>query len=298
MRYPVVALIITNVIWGAAAPIFKYALTDIPPFILAFIRFFFAALIFFPAAVTHWQKLSVRTYATICLAAFFGITVNISFFFKGLQYGQSISAPVIVSGGPIFLFILAVLFLHEKPKKQIFAGMLVSLIGVLIVVMAPIIENMKSAGLALQANIFFVVATVGAVMDPFIAKRILGRVNAYQFTFVAFTFAAITFLPMALAESATWRMSQISMPGMIGIVYGVVFSSAIAYFCLYWGLARLRAQEVGIFTYIDPVAALIVAIPLLHEYPTPSFIVGSFFVFTGIYIAEKRIHWHPLHKLR
>ena len=38
---PILALIITNVIWGAASPIFKLALTNIPPFTLAFIRFFY-----------------------------------------------------------------------------------------------------------------------------------------------------------------------------------------------------------------------------------------------------------------
>ena len=45
---PVIALIIANIIWGAAAPIFKLALTNIPPFTLGFIRFFFAGSILLP----------------------------------------------------------------------------------------------------------------------------------------------------------------------------------------------------------------------------------------------------------
>ena len=44
----ILAILIANIIWGAAPPVFKYALEGIPPFILAFIRFFSASLIFLP----------------------------------------------------------------------------------------------------------------------------------------------------------------------------------------------------------------------------------------------------------
>lgn len=44
---PFVALVIANIIWGGASPIFKYALQNIPPFTLAFIRFFFCRVDFF-----------------------------------------------------------------------------------------------------------------------------------------------------------------------------------------------------------------------------------------------------------
>ena len=49
---------------------------------------------------------------------------------------------------------------------------------------------------------------------------------------------------------------------------------------------------------IDPVIAILLAIPLVHEYPTLSFYIGTFFVFVGILLAEGRIHWHPIHRLR
>lgn len=46
----IIALIIANIIWGAASPIFKLALENIPPFTLAYIRFLGAALILAPFA--------------------------------------------------------------------------------------------------------------------------------------------------------------------------------------------------------------------------------------------------------
>ena len=100
---PVLALIITNVIWGAASPIFKFALENIPPFTLAFIRFFFAALLVSPLAIMHRQKTTGTQLLEICLGAFFGISINIAFFFLALPKTNSINAPIIASAQPIFL---------------------------------------------------------------------------------------------------------------------------------------------------------------------------------------------------
>jgi drug/metabolite transporter (DMT)-like permease len=65
-----------------------------------------------------------------------------------------------------------------------------------------------------------------------------------------------------------------------------------------YGVRYIRTSEVGIFGYIDPIATVLIAYPLLGEGITISFILGALFVFLGIYLAEGRIHYHPLHLLR
>ena len=65
-----------------------------------------------------------------------------------------------------------------------------------------------------------------------------------------------------------------------------------------YGMSKIETQEVGVFTYIDPVIAVLIAMPLLGEYPTPTFFIGSLFVFLGIFIAERRLHWHPFHRIK
>jgi drug/metabolite transporter (DMT)-like permease len=97
-------------------------------------------------------------------------------------------------------------------------------------------------------------------------------------------------------ELQQWSFALLDLRGWIGIVFGVIFSSAIAYTLYNYGISKLDAQEVGIFSYIDPVIAVLLAIPLLQEFPTFYFYAGTFLVFLGIVIAEGRIHWHPLHK--
>ena len=100
-----------------------------------------------------------------------------------------------------------------------------------------------------------------------------------------------------IPELQHWSLSQLNMHGWVGILFGVFLSSALAFGLFMFGISKIRAQEVGIFTYIDPVIAVLLAIPLLGEYPTPIFFIGSLCIFVGIMVAEGRLHWHPLHKI-
>ncbi|MBI3619747.1 DMT family transporter [Candidatus Roizmanbacteria bacterium] len=297
---PFLALIVANIIWGIASPVFKFALTDIPPFTLAFIRFFFAALLFFPL-VKKWSlhTLSKKEWVELLLGAFFGITVNITFFFLGLKKADSINAPIIASAGPVFLYFLSVLFLHEKANRKVLTGMLVSLAGVLVIILSPIFLDSKRLVFGeVEGNIYFVIATFGAMLHPLFYKNILKKISVYQVTFISFFFSALTFLPFMLREFQSWSITTLHVAGWTGIVFGVIFSSALAYYLYNYGLSKINAQEVGMFSYIDPVAAIIIAIPLVHEYPNAYFFFGSLLVFGGIFFAERRIHWHPFGKLK
>ena len=299
---PVLALIITNLIWGAAAPIFKLALQNIPPFTLAFIRFFLAGLIMFPFGWIYWQKISWKLFLTILVGAFFAITINIGFYFLALPKTASINAPIIGSSQPIFLYLLSIFVLKEKPHRRVLWGIILSFIGVITIILSPLFLDggltLLSKETALEGNLLLVCATFGALLNALIFKKILKIVNHFQVTAISFLFGAISFFPLMLPELNNWSFNQLDYRGLVGIIFGVFFSSTIAYSLFNYGISKINAQEVGIFSYIDPIIAVLLAIPLLHEYPTPFFYVGTIMIFGGIVIAEGRIHYHPLHLLR
>ncbi len=296
---PILALIIANTIWGAASPIFKFALENVPPFTLAFLRFFLAGLIFLPLAIKKWQRLSFQQWLELFLVAFFGISLNISFYFLGLKETESINAPIIASSGPVFIYILSTMFLHEKPTLRKSIGMFIGLLGVSVIVFSPFIFGGKSLEFgAVKGNVFIFVATMGAVLQTLFGRDSLKKINPYQASLITFFFGSLFFIPYFLKEMNTWNFSMLNTAGAVGIFWGVFFSSAIAYTLFYYALSKIEAGDVGIFTYIDPVAAVVIAIPLLHEFPNLFYLLGSLLVFGGIYLAEGRIHWHPFHKLK
>ncbi len=295
---PVLALIIANIIWGAGAPIFKLTLENVSPFFLAFSRFFFAAVLFLPLYLKHYQKIKLSDFLTLLVGSLLGISLHIPLFFFGIQKTLSINAPIIFSSAPVFLYFLSILFLKEKSKSKVLSGMLIALTGVLVIILSPFILEGGKFGLGeVEGNLLLVLSSWGLIAHTLIFKRLLNRLNYYVITFWSLILGSVPLLPLYIRDFQS-SASNLNSFSVFGILFGVLFSSFAAYLLFHFGLSKINAEEVGIFTYVDPVAALILAGPLLGEYPNSYFLLGSFLVFGGIFLAENRLHWHPLHKLK
>lgn len=291
----ILAMVVANIIWGAASPIFKLSLQNIPPFSLAFLRFFLATIILFPFVHKdlHNFKKQVDNWKEIVGYALTGITINIIFFFLALRLTTSITAPIIGSAGPIALIIFGALFLNEKVTGRKIIGSAVSFLGVLLLIIEPILD--KGFDGSLIGNLFLVIATLGAVGQTIYGRRLAHKYPPLPLTFWAFFIGTLTFIPLAFPEIL--HFPQLDWRGILGIIYGAVFSSTIAYSLFAWGLSKIEASEAGLYFYLDPIVAIVIAYPLLGEKPSIPFLVGSVLVFAGILIAEKRLNYHPLHKL-
>ncbi len=300
IRSAVIALIIANTIWGAAPPIFKWALTDIGPFTLAFMRFFFAALIMFPFAYKN-LRINKEDIRKLFLMAFLGITINISFFFVGLKNAQSINAGIIGSAAPIFIIFGSFIFLREKVNKKIILGAHVGLLGVLTILLSPLLWHgvSLSSNISFAGNMMFVVAMLGSLGTTLIGRKLMEKYEPAPVVFWAFLIGSMSFFPFFFNElSLNHFHLALTTKSEVGAFFGIFLSSAAAYYLFFLALKYLKASESSVFTYIDPVVTVIIAIPLLGEYPNSFFIIGSLLVFLGIYISEGRIHWHPIHLLR
>lgn len=291
----VLVLIIANIIWGAASPIFKWSLTNIQPFTLAFLRFSLGSIILFPFCARN-LIIKPKDILKVVAVGVTGIGINIPFFFLGLKAAPSVNAPIIASSGPIFLMLGSILFLHERPKKRVILGTAVSLLGVMAIILRPFLESNLDG--AVLGNIFFLIATLAGVAHAIIVKQVLKYYPALTVTFWSFVVGSLIFLPFLITEIADpYALSALDHRGIIGIIFGVFFCSTIAYFFYNWGIQKIEANKVGIFTYIDPVVAILIAIPLLGEVITLTYILGSFLVFLGIFIAEGRFNYHPINQL-
>lgn len=292
----IIALIITNIIWGAAAPVFKWSLQNIEPFTLAFLRYFIAAFLLLPFTLKV-LKIEQKDLLNLFLISFFGITVNISFFFLALPLISSINVPIIGASAPIFIILSSILFLKEKPKAKVIIGTILSLAGIIIVIARPLIEQGVSGSII--GNLLIVGGVLGAVVYTILLRKIARKYSPIALTFWLFVIGALSFLPMFIVENKDQLfLATLNHQGIVGIIFGAVLSSALAY-CLYnFALKYIVANEVGIFFYLDPVVAVVIAIPLLGEVITIPYFLGSLLVFLGLFIAEGHFPYHPVHKLR
>lgn len=282
-----IALLIASVIWGATAPVMKWTLLITPIFLLAFLRFFFATLLL----LFFKPKLNIAKpdIPLVIIASLFGVTFNIIFFFYGIKFSSAINAGIIGSSVPIITLIASFWFLKEKVSKGMLIGAGLGMFGIFIVMLEPLFKS----GLSQNAlgNIFHLIATFSWVGYEIVSKKLFKKYNAMTITFYSFLIGALTFLPFCFSDLINVFPKLIfDSQFIIGALYGIIFSSTIAYFLWQWGLSKFDAARVGFFQYLNPVVTTIVAFFLLGEQITMFFIAGAIFIFSGLFIAEKR---HP-----
>jgi drug/metabolite transporter (DMT)-like permease len=295
----ILAVIIANIIWGSAAAVFKVSLTNIPPFTLAFWRFFIGALLLLLYLGKHasMPMQGRRDWLLLVGYALTGITINILFFFWGLQLTYSINAPVIASGAPILTLILALIFLKETFSWRKLWGMLFGTAGILLIVLEPLLDQGIDG--SILGNVFLVIAVAAAVVQTIIGKKALTKFAALPFTFWAFLVGAASFLPLAVFEyvQTPTIYAALDWRGYMGLAFGAVLSSAVAYGLYAWGLSKISATDTSMFTYLDPIVGTVIGAAFLHEPVTGLFLIGALLIFMGIGVAEGRVH-HPASKLR
>ncbi|MBI2621509.1 MAG: DMT family transporter [Candidatus Levybacteria bacterium] len=297
IQLSILALILANIIWGAAFPIFKWTLEVIPTFTFVFIRFFGGALLILPF-IFKSLKITKTDIPKLILVSIIGVTIQIPLIFFGLKLSPSINAPIIIASGPIILIIASIIFLNEKLRLKVLAGTLISLIGVLAIILRPIIETGGLTG-GVLGNFLIFGATLCSVAQALLLKKITVNNDPLTITFWMFLIGVIPIIPLVLIEAQTFNFVQdINIQGFIGLFYGVIFAAVLAHYLWTYGVKYIKASEVGIFSYVDPVATIVVAVPLLGESITPVYIAATILVFFGIFIAEGRIPYHPLQKLK
>lgn len=290
----IIALVIANIIWGAAAPIFKWSLLSTPPFTLAVLRFGIATLILVPF-IKNKLTIKPKDILPVVIIALTGITINISFFFLGLEYSDSINAPIIASSAPLFIILFGFIFLKDKLKRKTLIGGLIGLLGVLVIVVLPGIE--KGFDVSLLGNVFLMLSMFGSVVSAILIKKIIKRYDPMTIVFWSFLIGTLGFLPMFFDEiQRVGFLPVVNSQVIVGVVFGAILSSVIGYFLHTWAIKYMPVEDVGLFTYMDPIVAVIIAYPLLGEVPTVHFLIGSVLVFLGIFVAEGRLPYHPIHK--
>ncbi len=289
----VLALIATNIIWGASIPIFKWSLESIPPFTFAFIRFFVSALILLPFTM-HRLKITRHDLISLIVLSITGFFLHIGLLLAGLNISSSLNSSIITTAAPIFLLVGSMILFKEKVKQHVIFGTIISLMGVLLIILRPLFD----VGLdgTILGNIFFLLSTLSFVVYTILLKEYTTHLRTTTITFYLFAISTVLFLPFALMESPEHQVLALLNPqSLIGIIFGALFTSIAGYLFYNFAIRYVKASEAGVFLYMDPIVTAAVAVPLLGEKITTVFIVGSVLVFFGIFVAEKRIHYHPVH---
>jgi drug/metabolite transporter (DMT)-like permease len=303
---PIIALVIAHAIWGANFVVAKITLQEFPVYTLAFLRFALASLMlapFFWAENTKHLppgkkfKIDKKHLPILVGIGVFMVTLNITFFFMGIERTTATTASTLTLVIPMISVLFGWWFLKEKIFTVNLLGLALGLAGAVTIIGLPqlFIGNVPTE--ALMGNLFIFFASLSFVIGALLSRKMLKIYPSMIITAVAFLVGVVTFFPMAIYEylaDPSWPY-KVTVLGILGLLYMTLLASISAYFLFEWGLAKTSLIGADLFQYSEPFIATSLAIAILGERISFSYVVGSALIALGVYwgtLGKEAHHRH------
>ncbi len=289
-------LLLVSVIWGAASPIVKYALTWFHPVIFLTYRFFLSsiiALIIFGAEPATFPK-KARDKSLAFLTMMLSTPIALGLFFLGLSKTSALSGSLITAGAPILLVAAGALFLHERVSNTEKVGIVITIIGTFMIAIGPLVFNNTANHFGtLEGNLIMVLATIADLSATLFTKICMDRgISLRLLAHGQFVLGLIIFLPILLLRhpivSIAATVVDAPWSAHAAVWFMALISGSLAYTLRDHGLRWVEVSEAAIFTYLQPIWAAILSILWLGEPITTSYIIGGGILTLGVCISEYR----------
>lgn len=274
----------------------KITLQEFPPMSLAFLRFAFASLLLAPFFIMQSKKVKIdkKDLPKLIAIGILIITLNITFFFEGIRRTTAIDASILTQTVPMLSVLLGWWFLKEKTYPINLLGIALGLLGAAMIIgLSQIVTGNYSTNI-LIGNILIILASISWVAGAIVAKKILTKYSSLIVTAVAFLVGTVTFfIPASLEyiKNPGW-IDHVTMLGYFGLAYMTILSSISAYFLFEWGLSKTSVITADLFHYIEPFVATLLAVSILGEKISASFLIGAVLIAAGAYLGTlaKEVH--------
>lgn len=278
-----------TLVWSLNYIVSKVALREMPPLLVAGVRTALAGCLIAPVYLLFRSKReradwNWRDVPILMVLGIFGVALNQIFFVVGIGRTSVAHAAVMVGLTPLLVLAMAALSGQEKLSAGRLVGMSVALAGVAVLQLAP---SSGKAHATLFGDFFVLLAAVTFSAFTVLNKRFSLSFSSVTVNTFAYVGGGLLLLPMTLWQAHTVEVGKISLAAWASVAFMAAFPSVIAYVSYSHVLKFIPASRVSAFSYLQPVLATTLAIPLLDERPTGALIGGGALVLFGVFLTER-----------
>ena len=260
------------VLWGSQYVVSKVALRTIPPVTLLALRYLVSipALLLVLRLRRALKPVDRRDWPILFVIGFTGYFASFCLQMLGIDRLTGSLSSLLGAMNPIFIPILAALFLHERITLSKIACVALSMLGVVVIV--GVGGTADAAGVLMMLVSVFLWSTASIII-----RRISGRYDPMQIALIA--------ICCALPLTGAW--SLIELQSALAVLYMGIFGTAVTHSLWNYSLRVMDASFCSMFYPMQPLVSAILGVLFLHETVTPSFILGALMICGGIVAAVR-----------
>lgn len=283
---PLAEALLVTFLWSTSYILIEIGLEEINPLAFAAYRYVVAsALLMLPTFYLHREhlkSLGQRQLSVFLLLGFTGYFIAQGLQFFGLFYLEPVTVTFILNLTPIFVLILGVLLLKEKPSAVQLGGIALTLCGVFVFFYDSLLASGKVMGLVVTF-----VSGVGWAFYMIVSRHIL-RENKENVLVLTVYSMALGSLMLLGTTALTGNLTTVSFNGWVIILWLSIANTAFAFALWNHALKTLRAYEQSILQNSMLIQITLLAYIFLNETVTLQKISGIVMVFIGVLIVQLR----------
>ena len=280
------AFAIIYFVWGSTYLAIRVGVREVPPFLLAAMRFLIAGLLLYGWMIARGERSPTgRQWASASLLAILIFVLDYGLVFWAEQRVPSGVAAVMMATIPAFMALSEIIFLRtQRLTVRLTLALSIGIGGVAVLMSGSLnlggapIDKVGAAAL-IVASISWSIASVLSRKLPLPPSKVMssGAQMLAGGVFLALTAAA-------LGEFRSFHPWAISRGAWLSLLYLIVAGSIIGYTAYVWLIHHESPTKVGTYAYVNPVVAVLVGYFLGGETIDPRTILGTLFVLISVVV--------------
>ena len=260
----------------------------IPPMALFCIRAAGASLLFWIiSAFVPGEKIEKADWWRVALASFMGLFVPQTTFLVAMTQTAAVDAAIIQSINPIFTMIFAAFFLKEPVTWKKTLGVLVSIAGIIFLIFSSKQYQAGDGSTSVGGVLWLLLNGISFSLYLAIFRPIISKYSVITFMKWMFLFSLALSLPFSVPSLIDVPWTAIQPKIYLEVAYVVVFATFVAYFLIPLGQQRLRPTLVSMYTYVQPIVAVLISIVIGMDTLTWQKTVAIVLVFAGVALVNR-----------
>ncbi len=273
-------------VWGSTFLAIRVGVREVPPFLMAAMRFLAAGLILYGWTVLRGERSpTVRQWTSAAWLAILIFVLDYGLLFWAEQRVPSGIAAVMMATIPVFMALSEIIFLRtQRLTVRLALALLIGIGGVAVLMSRSL--NLGGAPVDGAGAVALIVAAIAWAVSSALT-RILELPSSKAMSsgaqmLVGGVFLAIT--AAALGEFRNFHPSAVSRGAWLALLYLIVPGSIIAFTAYVWLIHHESPTKVGTYAYVNPVVAVLIGYFLGGEALGLRTILGTLFVLISVVV--------------
>ncbi len=278
-------VILAMLFWGMSYIWYKEVYVYIDPITTIEFRLIISTLLLgiFSLAIKKLQRISKPDIIWMLLLAFFEPFLYFLGESLGVKIVSSTLASVIIATIPLFTPVVGHYFFREKISLQNYAGIILSMGGVLLV----IYNDGSSNGNSLYGVLLMFLAVFATIGYTVLIKKLSGKYNPFTIVTYQNAIGSILFLPLLIS----WEWNDLvalkfSLDMFYPLVKLAIFASTVAFLLFTTSIKQLGIAKAAVFANSIPVFTAIFAFFILKENMNLLKVLGIIIVILGLFLSQ------------